>query len=383
MEDIFTLLNHATVGSGELARRELTGEEKAEILSYIQRKQGRVIEMKKHKTIKHSAASVAAAALAATALIGGAAYAAIQWNQALEEGMQISEEQKLELEEIQLAADAGQSCTRGDVTISVDQCLVDDYFAYLSFSITGYSLEEGAEPCFGGVGVTIDGGDYQMASGSFYDGIVTDADGNAVGADGTPIEEYTPQYVQEDGTLQYTYLLMGSQKGDLIGKQIHVELDGLGTVYKAVYTPILTDTWTFDWTLAGASSAKEITLEESLGDSGATLIYAAISPISIVVHYDFPYQTHEESATDENGETATSTFMNEPPTLRGVRLKDSTMFSYLCDGGSEGYEADDLNTYYSIQALNRVIDVDEVDALLFYDANTGEAGDDLIVVPIN
>ena len=90
---------------------------------------------------------------------------------------------------------------------------------------------------------------------------------------------------------------------------------------------------------------KEYTLNEPLGDTGATVIKAEISPISMHVEYNFPYQTYTETGFDQDGNPIESEQFVEAPPLAGVKLKDGTLYQYLCGGGAEGYRSDDHNTY--------------------------------------
>ena len=60
-----------------------------------------------------------------------------------------------------------------------------------------------------------------------------------------------------------------------------------------------------------------------------------------------------------------------------VRLKDGTILEYLMESGQDGFTDEVCQEYYSIRSFDRVIDVDNVDALLFKDSS------DTYIVPIN
>ena len=100
-------------------------------------------------------------------------------------------------------------------------------------------------------------------------------------------------YVQEDGSMEFDINMNNySEKGFFIGKDIQVELKDLGTVDKAEFTKTLEGTWSFEWTLGGADTAKTYTLNQPLGDSGATIQTVEISPISVYAEYNFRSEEH-------------------------------------------------------------------------------------------
>lgn len=317
---------------------------------------------------------VAAAVLALGSITVLAAYQ--NWSKSLSEEFRISEEQKKELQEEGAVAFAMQSQTQNGVTVTAQQSITDNYFAHLSFRVEGYDLpkdaqENYAEPCFEYINITVDGGhDYNM-SGSFYNGLVAGPDGRVVYADGSPIDYDAPgsleRYVQEDGSLEFLITLSNAKKGYFLNKEVSVEFENLGTVHKAEYLKEheVTGKWRFQWNLQGTGSMKEYTLNEPLGDTGATLIKAEISPISIHVEYNFPYQTYTEMGFDQDGNPIESEQFVEAPPLAGVKLKDGTLYQYLCAGGAEGYRSDDRNTYIGTYANDRIIDTDEVAYLVF------------------
>lgn len=317
---------------------------------------------------------VAATVLALGGITVLAAYQ--NWSRSLSEDLQISEEQKETLQEEGAVAFAMQSQIQNGVTVTAQQSITDNYFAHLSFRVEGYDLpkddqENYAEPCFERINITVNGGsDYNMY-GSFYDGLVTGPNGRAVYADGSPIDYDAPgslaRYVREDGSLEYLMTLYNEKRGYFLDKEICVEFENLGTVYKTEYKKEheVTGKWNFRWNLKGSDSRKEYTLNAPLGDTGATVIKAEISPISMHVEYHFPYQEYVETGFDQDGNTIESTQFVEAPPLAGVQLKDGTIYQYLCDGGEEGYPADDKNTYIATYANDRIIDTDEVAYLVF------------------
>jgi hypothetical protein len=93
-----------------------------------------------------------------------------------------------------------------------------------------------------------------------------------------------------------------------------------------------------------------------------------------------------EYLDDGNGQTEVYTQWQDAPALTGVRLKDGTLIPYIVDGGGAGYMEETGDTYIQRRGLNRVIDVQQVDALLFYKTPVEDGKqpteDNFYVVPI-
>lgn len=359
-------------------------------------------------------------AVAAVLALGSiTVYAASRnWSRSLSEGMSTTEEQQVQLEQEgavvfpvqentvataqedevimpqETVVTMPQSQTCNGVTITAVQSITDNYAAHLVFKIEGYELPEGKEPSFEDCFVTVDGGiDYNMW-GSFYNGLVIGADGRAEYADGSPIDyesgESIARYVQDDGSMEYWITLYYEEKGYFLGKEVHVEFENLGLAGKAEY---LSDNevqgnWSFDWNLQGTDSMRECTFEEPLGDTGAVVTRAEISPITMHVEYQFPYQTRTEQGFDQDGNPISSEMFVEAPPLAGVRLKDGTVYPYLCSGGITGYLEDSADgVYEGIYVNERVITPDQVEYLLFQKRADGSEEvyltDEFYEVPLN
>ena len=181
-------------------------------------------------------------------------------------------------------------------------------------------------------------------------------------------------------------IINATEYGGLAGKKLHVEFTDIGTVYKAEFTPDLEGVWSFDFVLKGSDKVRTLTLSDPLGDTGATVIYAEISPISLYVRYDFPMRETTIEGVNENGEPITSSNFVEAPPVTGVRLKDGTFQGYITGGGSMGYLDENREVYTCSFALDRILDTDQVDALLFLKALPEEARamteEDVYVVPV-
>lgn len=340
--------------------------------------------------LKRAAVIFIAATFACAGITAAAAY--FRWSRSVEEGMQVTEAQKIQLEEEHAVAFAMQKCTKQGVVITAEQSITDNYFSHIVFRIEGVSLPDGAEPAFEGINISVDGRDDYNMTASFYDGLIVGPDGRAVYADGSPIDydsgERLARFVREDGSMEYEITLSCHDKGGFIDKPIHVELVNLGMVSKAEYLETLVeDTWSFDWNLRGKDSMEIYTMQVPLGDSGASVTRAELSPISIYVEYDFPMQEITEEGVNEDGEAILAHTFAEPPMLAGVKMKDGTLYPYLMDGGSMGYKGDDLETYTVTFATDRVIDVGQVESLLFIkswtDAGRVPTEENFYLVPIS
>ncbi|MCD8014949.1 MAG: DUF4179 domain-containing protein [Lachnospiraceae bacterium] len=358
------------------------------------------------------ALTVGIAAACAVMICGAGVMAAYrQWSRSVEKGMQADENQLADLEADQMLSVSGISVTDQGVTITSKEAIVDNHYAYLVFKVEGYTLEEGAQPEFANVDVSASDGEdlYLEGSGStarsFYNGLIVGENGKAVSADGSEIKEdedgnWLLQYVQDDGSLEYCITLYSTVDGAFIGRDLHIEFQGLGSFIENSEGEIRTDiggSWSFDLTLSGSPSTTTFNLDAELGDSGATVIQAVLSPLSATIYYEFPYSEYTVEADDEDGMTRITTLFDEAPAFIGFRMKDGTDIRYLTGGGSNGYDNDmndtengKKNIYRVIQGYGRVIDVDEIESLLFVkslpeESEDGEAvlsDENLYIVPL-
>ncbi|MCC8068035.1 MAG: DUF4179 domain-containing protein [Clostridiales bacterium] len=319
-----------------------------------------------------------------------------QWSRSVEKGMQADEEQLADLEAQQMLSVSETSVTDQGVTITSEETIVDSHYAYLVFKVEGYTPEEGTQPEFTSVDVSAsDGKDlYLEGSGStscnFYNGLIVGENGKAVNADGSEIKEdengnWLLQYVQDDGSLEYCITLYSTVENAFIGRNLHIAFQELGSYMENTEEEIRTDvdgTWDFDLTLSGSPNTTTYDLDAVLGDSGATVIQAILSPLSATIYYEFPYSEYTVEAEDEDGMTRITTLFEEAPAFIGFRMKDGTDIRYLTGGGSNGYDNDMNDTgngektfYRVIQGYGRVIDVDEIESLLFLKSYPEESED--------
>ena len=329
------------------------------------------------KSVKKSRKKYVIVALVATMTVGAvSAYAAYtNWSHGMKEELRISEEQQKNLEANGMAAFSDASVTDAGVTVTAQQSITDNYYTYLSFKVEGYSVEKGVQPDFETISVTADGQDVSWG-GRFYDGMISGDDGMVVNADGSALEteadgSMIENYVMDDGSLEYHMILKSHEKGFFTGKQLHVELENLGTVAKAQYYPDIEGSWILDMTLGGADTAKYIETNEKLGDTETIVTGVELSPVSMRITYDFPKtEPRMEEFEDENGEIQTIAWPAQPPFAFGIRLKDGTVMKYISAGSeSTGYTSEEGQEYVVSFPLDRVIDPDQVEAVLFREYN--------------
>ena len=334
------------------------------------------------KSVKKSRKKYVIVALVATMTVGAvSAYAAYtNWSHGMKEELRISEEQQKNLEANGMAAFSDASVTDAGVTVTAQQSITDNYYTYLSFKVEGYSVEKGVQPDFETISVTADGQDVSWG-GRFYDGMISGNDGMFVNADGSEPEteadgSMIENYMMDDGSLEYHMILKSHEKGFFTGKQLHVELENLGTVAKAQYFPDIEGNWILDMTLGGADTARYIETCEKLGDTETIVTGVELSPVSMRVTYDFPKtEPQMEEFEDENGEIQTIAWPAQPPFAFGIRLKDGTVMKYISAGSeSTGYTNEEGQEYVVSFPLDRVIDPDQVEAVLFseYDEENGK-----------
>lgn len=351
----------------------------------------------KMKTRKRSRRVLPLVAAAAVLVFGTTVCAAgyLKWSRGLQSKFEGTEELRQMLQTEQIAAPVvpeNNSVTSEGVTVTAQQTIVTDQFAWLSFKVEGYDLEEGKEPCFDQVSVSINGNTGVSYTSSFYNGLHLDEFGQFVYDDGTRAEENADgsvieRYVAEDGSMEYIIWLIaaGDDNITLTNSVASVRFMNLGTVHKAAFTPDLDAEWELEIEMKGSDAVREISLSEPLGESGAVVKHAEISPISIQVDYDFIAQKIVIDGVNENGEDIQSTDYTEPPMINGVRLKDGTLLTAVTNGGITRWD-EEAGTYTVTFATNRILDTAQIDALLFLKAIPDQPGpiteENLYVVPI-
>lgn len=256
--------------------------------------------------------------------------------------------------------------TNNGVTIVPDTVIVDAQFAYLSFTISGYEVAEGEEPGFEDVNITSDDMEINMYGG-MYDGIVCNEEGAPVYEDGSELQftdsgDIVSHYYDENGNLEYFIQAHIAEAGDtMLGKTVKVDFKNLGTLYKTEFTDGVEGDWNFEITLPSVSSAREFDVNKAIDGTSFTLTKLEISPVSLNATY-----------TTDNAPEANQDDLGVP-CVKGVVLKDGSRLPYLTDGGSIGYTDDSKTEAYNILGYDRVIDVDNVKALII--SPTGNTSD--------
>lgn len=315
-----------------------------------------------------------AAAIACAVLVGAggitvtAAVVHHLWSRGMQGNIQATEEQQKDLAEQGMVTEgpdlSNMEVTSEGITVKPTELVADGHFVHVAFQIAGYDLADGEEPCFEEVRVytgedeNAEDGWVNM-SGSFYDGIVSNNNGEPVYEDGTPLASdetgnIVEHYKAADRTLEYVMTLYKTDPDEsLLGQTLHVCFENLGTVEKTEFMDGIGGTWEFDIPVSGKDAAKSCELNTALKNANVTVLSAAISPISIRVDYEVTGELQVQE--DDNG----------LPNVGGVVLKDGSRVLYLLNGGQSGYQKGSDTQAYLLATFDRVIDVDQVQSLLF------------------
>ncbi len=329
------------------------------------------------RTLRKFTAVAACAGLLVVGSVASAAAIHHIWGRGMQGTLQSTDEQQQKLTDQGIAQVIPEqtdysdlAVTSNGVTVAPDTVITDDKFLYISFSVSGYSTD-GTQPDFESASITAkdatSGTPMELNStSSFYDGIVSDETGSPVYDDGSALEfdtdgELISHYTDENGNLEYVITaFVQNQNDSILGKTIQVDFTNLGTVKKAEYTNALDGTWNFTIPLSSVSSDKTITVDQAVDGTPFTLKEINISPVSMKLNYH----------TDEKVEISEDTV--GIPELMGVVLKDGTRYPYLAESGMNGYTDDTLTDAYTLRSFNRVIDVDDVAALLIMPVGSSE-----------
>lgn len=312
--------------------------------------------------------------LAATLALGTTAFAAsyLNWSNGFLSSLHISKNQSEALQDNQLVTMPAVSDTHDGITVSTQQCLFDGNALHLSFYVEGYELDETIEPELEYINILFDDKEAHNYDWSFFNGIDWTDRNNPVMADGTPVKEdedgnYIRNYRIADGKMEINLNMYPvddngkrlSEK-DLEGKKITVLMQNFGDK---------TGKWTLEWNLGSFEKGTEFTLNEKLGDSNATVTSVVLYQASAIVNYHFPKTIIPITGFDEYGNEIETTDFVEAPTMIGVKLKDGTVYTDLQNGGSFGYENDNDEKCVARINFSRIIDVKEIESLLFLKEN--------------
>ena len=324
-------------------------------------------ENRKHTFWRNPAAVAACTCI----IVAGSvtAWAAVHhvWSRGMQGAVQATDTQQKELTDKGAAVVLKEqkdysklAVTDNGITITPETIIVDENFAHIAFSVKGYDLAEGDEPGFDDWDIGVkDGkeGSSVQAYGGFYDGIVSDENGNPVYEDGSSLKEgeqgqIISHYVDEDGNLEYVASIgVADWKDSLLGKTIVCKLKDLGTLYKTRFTLAKEGNWDFEIKLPDVSTASNIKVEKGIENTPFTMDDVELSPISIKINYSV------------NGEVTFKEDTNQVPQFFGVILKDGKKISFLGDAGGTGYN-EAMTEAYTLSSFVQVIEPDQVQAII-------------------
>lgn len=375
------MANKKTILSEEIELSEIVLKKTNQAFEMI--KQEDIVSMKKthkrrKKMFKTQAAVAAGVCILAVSGISAAAAVHHYWGRGMNGNIQASDEQQQVLTEKNIAKvyreepdSPSLAVTINGVTIEPDTVIADERFVYMAFRISGYSVEDRTEPGFDMVNVyqgdhPEDESAWVNMSGTMYDGIVLDENGASVYEDGTSVESYEDgsvisHYTDDNGNMEYIIQASAADKNDsLLGKTLHVAFKDLGTFSKATFIPAVEGVWNFELNLSDVSSTRNIKVGKKVEGTGFTMEDISISPISIQVNYSV-----SEAPTEHEDDLGI-------PEVKGVVLKDGTRISYLANPGRVGYTDNNKSNAYQIAGFARVVDVDEIAALIVLTSHENE-----------
>ncbi len=365
--------NKKNVFSEEIELSEIVLKKTNQAFEMI--KQEDIVYMKKthtkgKKMFKTQVAAIACICILAISSISAVAAIHHYWGRGMNGNIQASDEQQRVLTEKNIAKVYSEepdspslAVTNNGVTIEPDTVIVDERFVYMAFRISGYSVADRMEPGFNMVNVyqgenPDDESAWVNMSGTMYDGIIPNENGTPVYEDGTPIESYEDgsvisHYTDDNGNMEYMIRASIVDKNDsFLGKTLHVEFKNLGTFSKGTFTPAVDGNWNFEINLSDVSSTQNIKVGQKVEGTGFTMEDINISPISIKVNYSVSAAPIEKE--DDLG----------IPEVKGVVLKDGTRIPYLTNPGRLGYTDSSKSSAYQIAGFARVLDIDEMAALI-------------------
>ncbi len=375
------MANKKTILSEEIELSEIVLKKTNQAFEMI--KQEDIVSMKKthkrrKKMFKTQAAAAAGVCILAVSGISAAAAVHHYWGRGMNGNIQASDEQQQALTEKNIAKvyreepdSPSLAVTINGVTIEPDTVIADERFVYMAFRISGYSVADRTEPGFDMVNVyqgdhPEDESAWVNMSGTMYDGIVLDENGASVYEDGTSVESYEDgsvisHYTDDNGNMEYIIQASAADKNDsLLGKTLHVAFKDLGTFSKATFIPAVEGVWNFELNLSDVSSTRNIKVGKKVEGTGFTMEDISISPISIQVNYSV-----SEAPTEHEDDLGI-------PEVKGVVLKDGTRISYLANPGRLGYTDNNKSNAYQIAGFARVVDVDEIAALIVLTSHENE-----------
>lgn len=327
------------------------------------------LEKEKRKNLSSTFQKYAAVAVICLIVLagGGAAVAAVvqHWNDYMKNNYHVTDEQISKYQEQGLLNQPdgkNTTCTKNGVKVTVQQTVVDSYYAFVSLKVTGYNLNNAdSVPEFNEFNATIDG---EKLSGwhDFYDGTTTNENGQSVLPNGKALSKNADgslifPYANKDGSLEYNMLFTSNGKENyFLNKTINITLTNLGQYIHGTDSQIenvTSATWKIEALLAGNSNKYNLTAQNNmLGETGISIGQIQLSPLSVNV-------TLKSKKNISN---------NMIPNFEGVKMKNGTI--YLCGMdntlSSASQKSIKSNDAWKLRAnVEGIIDVNEVESLLF------------------
>lgn len=325
---------------------------------------------------------ILAAVLLVATMTGAAVYT--RWSRSLPQAQNTTQTQREQAEKTGLSSRPEKQAPKGDVTsatangitVTLVQTLVDQSEADLVFKISGYhNYPQDQQP------MMMPELDFekQISMGAFgnvscrpvdyVDGVWQFEDGSPVPLDeaGDPIF----QYADENGDLEFLLTIQSDELSQLFGTPIKLTFRDMGISEKAHYTPLVQGPWELSWTLEGSQEAETIPVEKPIGDTGIILKEVTISPLNLTVLL----QLKEEF-------TGFDTLEPFQPALVGVRTRDGVLHKDFNGGGSENYVDREKNLFSLRRSFDGILEIDQIDAILFVGWDSEAKEEILYTVPL-
>lgn len=287
------------------------------------------------------AAVVFAAALTLTAATVSAAVV-YHWNQQAAEQMQADEKQQQTLAEKGMAAEVEASCETKGVELRAVQTIADYRYVYIWFELTNKNQElelPDGEITFRNEEISIEG----MDTGWGYSG--------------APFEK------SEDGIYRGRIDLAHEEQETLDGAKVTAEFTDLA-VYNTELDKetVLEGRWTLEWTLRTSEEVKDLTVDKAIpGYDGCEVKRVILTPISFTVYEKTMGYSDAEPGMMVNGK-----MMNELPQFAGFLMRDGSIDRRFGNGLGMSGAAEEDGLYVTSESFARVMEPDEVEALLFF-----------------
>ena len=250
------------------------------------------------------------------------------------------EEVELESNENGLRLSEGDvtSATDNGITVTLSQAMVDGYHLIVSLRVEGLP-EDNAES------ILFAERKMRFIGEERFGSVVTNA------------------YYYGDGVGEWVFSARPRNKADaepgwFFGKQLSIHLKDLNMFIgkEEGHTKVLEGEWDLCWTVHGTEETTVFEVNEKLGNTGATVTNVIITPITMETHYDFPKTEVKEGNLSE---------YKDPPVLRGVILKDGTVYVPVTFRELERYAPGSDSEYIVTGQASYILDPNEIESLLY------------------